>query len=34
MQFGVNADRWLIATVIDLMSNKKLMDAEPVVRLL
>ncbi len=34
VQFGVNADRWLIATVKDLKTNKILMDAEPVVRLL
>lgn len=31
--FGVNADRWLVATVTDLRTRKLLMDAEPVVRL-
>jgi hypothetical protein len=31
--FGVNADRWLVATVRDLLSHKELMHAEPVVRL-
>ncbi|MCA9526436.1 MAG: Hsp70 family protein, partial [Myxococcales bacterium] len=32
--FGVNADRWLIATVKDLKTRKVLMNAEPVARLL
>jgi len=32
--FGVNAERWLIATVRDLRSNKLLMDEKAVVRLL
>jgi hypothetical protein len=32
--FGVNAERWLVATVRDLLSGKALLDAEPVVRLL
>jgi hypothetical protein len=32
--FGVNADRWLCATVVDLLSKRKLMNEEPVVRLL
>lgn len=32
--FGVNADRWLIATVRDLLAHKELMREEPVVRLL
>ncbi len=32
--FGVNADRWLIATVRDLLVQKELMREEPVVRLL
>lgn len=32
--FGVNAERWLIATVTDLRTRKKLLDAQPVVRLL
>lgn len=32
--FGVNADRWLCATVEDLMSRRRLMNEEPVVRLL
>lgn len=31
--FGVNADRWLVATVRDLHSHKELMHEEPVVRL-
>jgi molecular chaperone DnaK (HSP70) len=31
--FGVNAERWLVATVRDLLSGKALLDAEPVVRL-
>jgi molecular chaperone DnaK len=31
--FGVNADRWLIATVRDLVAGKELMHEEPVVRL-
>jgi molecular chaperone DnaK (HSP70) len=32
--FGVNADRWLVATVRDLLAQKELMREEPVVRLL
>ncbi len=32
--FGVNEERWLIATVTDLLNNKRLMQAAPVVRLL
>jgi molecular chaperone DnaK (HSP70) len=32
--FGVNADRWLCATVFDLYAQKHLMREEPVVRLL
>jgi molecular chaperone DnaK len=32
--FGVNADRWLCATVEDLLSKRRLMHEEPVVRLL
>ena len=32
--FGVNADRWLVATVIDLLTRRELMREEPVVRLL
>jgi molecular chaperone DnaK (HSP70) len=32
--FGVNSERWLIATVFDLLSQKQLMREEPVVRLL
>ena len=32
--FGVNADRWLIATVQDLLTRRELMHEEPVVRLL
>lgn len=31
--FGVNAERWLIATVHDLLTRKELMSEEPVVRL-
>ena len=32
--FGVNADRWLCATVEDLLARRRLMTEEPVVRLL
>ena len=32
--FGVNADRWLVATVLDLSTRKQLLHEEPVVRLL
>ncbi|MCG6920748.1 MAG: Hsp70 family protein [Acidobacteria bacterium] len=32
--FGVNAERWLVATVRDLLSGKSLLDAEAVVRLM
>ena len=32
--FGVNGDRWLVATVRDLHTKKLLLDGEPVVRLL
>ncbi|MDO8834999.1 MAG: hypothetical protein Q7V01_05360, partial [Vicinamibacterales bacterium] len=32
--FGVNADRWLVATVHDLLARRDLMRDEPVVRLL
>jgi hypothetical protein len=31
--FGVNADRWLTATVLDLLNRRELMREEPVVRL-
>jgi molecular chaperone DnaK (HSP70) len=31
--FGVNAERWLVATVHDLLTRKRLMNEEPVVRL-
>ena len=31
--FGVNAERWLVATVHDLLTRKELMRQEPVVRL-
>ncbi|MFT7625716.1 MAG: hypothetical protein ACI9WU_004907 [Myxococcota bacterium] len=34
VSFGVNGDRWLIATVKDLKAGRMLMDNEPVVRLL
>jgi hypothetical protein len=33
ISFGVNADRWLVATVRDLHAQKELMSEEPVVRL-
>ena len=32
--FGVNAERWLVATVTDLFTRRQLMRAEPVVKLL
>ncbi len=32
--FGVDGDRWLIATVVDLLTRRTLMDRQPVVRLL
>ena len=32
--FGVNAERWLVATVVDLLTRKELMSDEPVVRLI
>jgi len=31
--FGVNAERWLVATVLDLLTRKELLHEEPVVRL-
>ncbi|MFT7581306.1 MAG: molecular chaperone DnaK [Myxococcota bacterium] len=34
ISFGVNVDRWLAATVVDLQSKRVLLDDEPVVRLL
>ena len=34
ISFGVNSERWLVATVRDLLSGKALLDAEPVVRLM
>jgi len=34
VSFGVNADRWLVATVLDLYTKKLLMSGEAVVRLL
>lgn len=34
VRFGVDEDRWLVATVIDLKTHKTLMNREPVVRLL
>jgi hypothetical protein len=34
VSFGVSADRWLCATVVDLSTHKRLMHEEPVVRLL
>ncbi|MEQ1571401.1 MAG: Hsp70 family protein, partial [Myxococcota bacterium] len=33
VRFGVNADRWLVATVFDLRSERVLLDERPVVRL-
>jgi len=30
----VNAERWLVATVLDLLARKELMSEEPVVRLI
>jgi len=34
VEFGVNSDRWLIASVRDLLTQRDLMKDEPVVRLL
>jgi hypothetical protein len=34
IMMGIDEDRWLVATVVDLKTGKKLMNAEPVVRLL
>jgi molecular chaperone DnaK (HSP70) len=34
ISFGVNAERWLVATVVDLLTRKELMSEEPVVRLI
>ncbi|CAN0584799.1 unnamed protein product, partial [Laminaria digitata] len=34
ISFGVNADRWLCATVYDLFTKRYMMREEPVVRLL
>lgn len=34
ISFGVNADRWLVATVQDLLTRRELMREEPVIRLL
>lgn len=34
VSFGVNADKWLVATVFDLRARRMLLDAHPVVRLL
>lgn len=34
ISFGVNAERWLVATVVDLQTRQTLMDQEAVVRLL
>ncbi|HLA79423.1 MAG TPA: Hsp70 family protein [Vicinamibacteria bacterium] len=33
ISFGVDRDRWLVATVLDLQTRRILMDAQPVVRL-
>jgi hypothetical protein len=32
--FGVNSERWLTATVFDLLSQRELMHEEPVIRVL
>jgi hypothetical protein len=32
--FGVNAERWLVATVTDLLTRRELMREEPVVQLM
>ena len=32
--FGVNAERWLVATVHDLLTREELMREEPVIRLI
>ncbi len=34
ISFGVDRDRWLVATVLDLKTGRRLLDAQPVVRLL
>ena len=34
ISFGVDRDRWLVATVLDLQTRRSLLDAQPVVRLL
>jgi hypothetical protein len=34
VSFSINADRWLLATVLDLKTGKKLLDGARVVRLL
>ncbi len=34
VSFGVDENRWLIATVVDLLAGRRLMEREPVVRLL
>lgn len=34
LAFGVDSERWLIATVIDLLTGRTLMDRKPIVRLL
>lgn len=34
ISFGVDGDRWLVATVLDLQTQRLLLDAQPVVRLL
>jgi hypothetical protein len=34
VRFGVDEDRWLVATVVDMKTSRTLMDGEPVVRLL
>jgi molecular chaperone DnaK len=34
VMFGIDGDRWLVATVVDLKTKKRLMDKSPVVRLL
>jgi hypothetical protein len=34
ISFGVDRDRWLVATVLDLLTRRSLLEAQPVVRLL
>ena len=34
VSFGVNAERWLVATLTDLLTRRELMREEPVVQLM